>query len=158
MDIEIERKFLTLSDSWKGLSHYQYKIVQGYFLGNARGVIRLRLKEGKPFITFKGKADGPGATEIEHPYGATSEEVAHILSMCDGVVEKTRYLVQHHQNRGLMWEVDEFLGDNAGLVVAEMEIPSLQQRFDLPDWIGEEVTGDERYFNANLVRNPYSLW
>lgn len=158
MPIEIERKFLPRDDSWRELSHYSFPIVQGYFLSSTGAIVRLRLKEGKSFVTFKGKADGPGAIDIEHRYEATAEEVAHILSMCDGVIEKTRHLVRHHQNPKLMWEVDEFSGANAGLVVAEMEIPSLQQRFELPDWIGQEVTGDERYFNANLVNNPYSLW
>lgn len=157
MAIEIERKFLVRNDSWKELSHYNFTVVQGYFLGSALGVVRLRLKEGRPFVTFKGQAE-VGAYDIEHPYPATPEEVTKILSMCDGVIEKTRYMVKHHVNPKLTWEVDEFLGANAGLVVAEMEIPSLQQRFDLPDWVGEEVTGDERYFNANLVKNPYSLW
>ena len=154
MGTEIERKYLVKGDSWRALAegiHYR----QGYLNSDKERTVRVRSTGAKAYITVKGLT--VGATRAEYEYEIP---VADGNAMLDTlaerpILEKKRYRIPH---RGFTIEVDEFLGENAGLVLAEVELGSEDQAFDKPAWLGEEVTGDPRYYNANLVRDPYSKW
>jgi len=154
LGIEIEKKFLLKGDKWRKLGkgiHYR----QGY-LNNARErVVRVRIINNRGFLTIKGIT--VGATRLEYEYEIPKDEC---LAMLEGlaekpIIEKARYKVDY---KGLTWEIDEFFGENQGLIVAEVELESEDQKFEKPDWIGEEVTGDPRYFNSNLTHHPYTKW
>ena len=152
---EIERKFLIEPELWKQLDkpkgqHYN----QGYIGGNEDVTIRIRIAEDKGYLTLKGKTVGISRDEFEYeiPHG---EAIAMISSFTTSGTEKIRYKITQGD---LIWEVDEFLGPNAGLIVAEIELQYEEQAFDRPAWIAEEVTGDHRYFNSNLAANPYCNW
>ena len=154
MGTEIERKYLVTGDAWRALApgtHYR----QGYLNSDKERTVRIRSTGDKAYITIKGLTVGASRPEYEYEI-----PVADADAMLDGLaerplIEKRRYKIPHG---GVTIEVDEFLGENAGLVVAEVELQSEDQRFDKPAWFGEEVTGDPRYYNANLVRHPYSTW
>ena len=154
MGTEIERKYLVRGDAWRALAkgvHYR----QGYLNSAKERTVRIRSMGDKAYITIKGLTVGASRPEYEYEI-----PVADADAMLDGLaerplIEKRRYKIPHG---GVTIEVDEFLGENAGLVVAEVELQSEDQRFDKPAWFGEEVTGDPRYYNANLVRHPYSTW
>lgn len=151
---EIERKFLLTGEQWRKLAqgtHYR----QGYLNSIKERTVRIRTINDKAYLTIKGITIS--ATRAEYEY-----EIPHAdcMEMLDGlaerpIIEKNRYKIPY---AGLIWEVDEFLGVNKGLVVAEVELESEDQAFEKPDWVGEEVTGDPRYFNSNLVANPYTSW
>ena len=152
---EIERKFLVAGDfrgEVSGASH----IVQGY-LSSARGrTVRVRLRDDRGWITVKGPARG--LTRIEWEKEIPAEEAQLLLSLCEpGVIDKTRHLVPSADGKHT-WEVDEFHGDNAGLLVAEIELASEDDAFPRPAWLGEEVTGDRRYYNSSLTKHPYKDW
>jgi CYTH domain-containing protein len=152
---EIERKFLVAGDfrgEVSGASH----IVQGY-LSSARGrTVRVRLRDDRGWITVKGPAQG--LTRIEWEKEIPAGEAQLLLSLCEpGIIDKTRYLVPASDGRHV-WEVDEFHGDNEGLLVAEIELASEDDVFERPAWLGEEVTGDRRYYNSSLTKNPYKDW
>ena len=151
---EIERKFLIKNDTWRELSQGQlYR--QGYLSTDAEKTVRVRIIGAKSFLTIKGKSVGPTRNEFEYEIPTKDANII-INELCDKpIIEKHRYKIQH---RGFTWEVDEFLGVNAGLVIAEVELSDEAQEIELPDWIGEEVTDDPRYYNANLITNPYSQW
>jgi len=154
MGKEIERKFLITGDSWRSLAkgtHYR----QGYLNSAKERTVRIRTIDNKAFLTVKGIT--VGATRSEYEYEIP---LADCTAMLDAlaerpIIEKKRYKIPHG---GLTWEVDEFFGDNAGLVVAEVELASEDQTFERPGWIGQEVTGDPRYFNSNLIKHPYTAW
>ncbi len=151
---EIERKFLVKSGEWKGNSRGTL-FRQAYLSIDPERTVRVRLegKEGK--ITVKGiKKDGAGD---EYEYLIPGDDAAYIIDhLCiKPVVEKIRYKISY---KGNVWEIDEFLGENLGLTLAEIELDSVDQKFDKPGWIGEDVTEDPRYKNASLVKNPYSKW
>jgi len=154
MGKEIERKFLVKSDDYKSKESDVQKIRQGYF---ANGV-RVRILDGfesKGFITFKTPTEGITRTEFEYeiPY-SEAEEI--INTLCKGpIIEKQRHIVYYENNK---WEVDEFLGDNKGLIVAELEMPNEEYEFKNPDWLGEEVTHEKRYYNSDLTKNPFKNW
>ncbi len=154
MGIEIERKFLPASDGWKRLaSGAAYR--QGYLCADRERSVRIRTIGERGFLTVKGTSIG--ASRLEYEYEIPVDDANTLLnSLCQKpLIEKIRYKIEH---AGFTWEVDEFLGENEGLIVAEIELESEDQRFERPDWIGKEVTGDPRYFNANLIKHPYSSW
>lgn len=154
MGIEIERKFLVGSDGWRQAATSQTRFSQGYLSRDPARTVRVRIAGDAAFLTIKGATQG--ATRAEFEYGIPLADAQQLLALCDGpVVEKVRHLCPH---QGMTWEVDEFLGDNAGLVVAEIELAAEGQVFARPAWLGAEVTGDGRYVNANLAVNPFSQW
>lgn len=154
MNKEIERKFLVEdqgNESWRQAEYSEIR--QGYLSIDKERTVRVRTAGDAAYLTIKGITERATRAEYEYPI-----PVAHAGEMLDGlclrpVIEKRRYRVEYG---GLVWEVDEFFGDNAGLIVAEVELESEQQVFDKPPWAGEEVTDDPRYYNANLVNNPYT--
>jgi adenylate cyclase len=154
MGKEIERKFLVKGDAWKaGAKGIVYR--QGYLSSVKERVVRVRTIEDKGFLTVKGLTKGVSRSEFEYEI---SVEDANIMldDICEKpLIEKTRYKIPVG---GLVFEVDEFFGQNAGLVVAEVELQDETQKIDLPDWAGEEVSGDPRYFNSNLIRHPFTKW
>lgn len=128
---------------------------QGYLSSAPDRTVRVRIEDDKAMLTIKGRNRGATRTEWEYPVPVVDAQ-AMLDTLCERpVIEKYRYRISW---QGMMWEVDEFLGENAGLVVAEIELESEQQEFARPEWVGEEVTHDPRYFNANLLRHPYSRW
>ena len=154
MGKEIERKFLVKSGEWKqGTSGTVYR--QGYLSSAKERVVRVRTIEDKGFLTIKGITKGVSRSEFEYEISAEDAGI-----MLDGIcekplIEKKRYKVPVG---GLVFEVDEFFGENAGLVVAEVELRDENQKIDLPAWIGGDVSGDPRYFNSNLIKTPYTRW
>jgi adenylate cyclase len=150
--LEIERKFLLRGDAWRQAEGVH--ICQGYLNRDPQRTVRVRIAGARAWITIKGPS--AGATRAEFEYAIPMDDAKQLLGLCEPpLVEKYRHVVQY---RGFAWEVDEFLGDNLGLVVAEIELESADQPLDLPDWVGAEVTDDPRYFNNNLSRHPYSTW
>lgn len=156
MKMEIERKFLVVDDGWRSAAGEGIVCEQGYLASTAVGVtVRVRRMGRKGFLTIKGPTTGFSRTEME--YEIPEGDAEHMIkSLCgDRVVLKRRY---HIEFGGSVWEVDEFSGLNQGLVLAEIELGSEAQSFERPDWLGEEVSHDPRYFNAALAENPISLW
>ena len=154
MPQEIERKFLVGGNDWRdhggGVAYRQ-----GYLSTVAERTVRVRLIRDKGWLTIKGIT--VGATRAEYEYEIPADEAGEMLdNLCERpLIEKTRYRIEHQV---LTWEVDEFDGDNAGLIIAEVELDEEHQAIVLPDWVGEEVTGDPRYYNANLIANPFTRW
>lgn len=151
---EIERKFLVVGDAWRSLApgvHYR----QGYLNSSKERSVRIRTMGEKAVITVKGPTRGIERLEFEYeiPYDDCTAMLENLAEK--PLIEKTRYKIPMGR---FTWEVDEFFGVNKGLVVAEIELPSEETAFEKPDWIGEEVSDDPRYFNSNLVRNPFSTW
>ena len=154
MPREIERKFLLRGEGWRALgAGVPYR--QGYLSTVPGRSVRVRLVRDRGYLTIKGIT--VGATRAEYEYEIPAEGASELLTnLCERpLIEKTRYRVEHH---GLIWEIDEFDGDNAGLIIAEVELDEEHQAISLPDWVGEEVTGDPRYYNASLISNPYTQW
>lgn len=152
MATEIERKFLVKNDSWKSTAKGSlYR--QGYLC--TQPTVRVRIAGDKSFLTIKGPSRGIARAEYE--YSIPLEEASEMLDhLCQKpLIEKIRYTLEY---AGHTWEVDEFMGENAGLVVAEVELENSDSTLELPDWVGEEVSHDARYYNANLVKMPYSRW
>lgn len=154
MGLEIERKFLVKSDEWKSLGK-RTLFQQGYLLVNKTRTIRIRTVEEKGFITIKGSVSGISRSEFE--YEIPVEEAIMILeTLCEKPFIK-KYRTKIKLNN-LLWEVDEFIDENAGLVIAEVELESENQKINFPDWIGKEVTGEIKYYNSMLVNNPFTRW
>jgi CYTH domain-containing protein len=152
MGKEIERKFLVKDDSWRKVKGLKFR--QGYLSSVKERTVRVRTKEDKGYLTIKGIA--VGATRLEFEYEIPREDADALLDLCEQpLIEKNRYRIEHEE---FVWEVDEFFGENEGLIVAEIELASEDQDFPRPDWVGEEVTGDPRYFNANLIKYPFTAW
>jgi CYTH domain-containing protein len=154
MGKEIERKFLLKSDAWRGLAEgTMYR--QGYLNSAKERTVRIRTVGSKAFLTIKGLT--VGATRSEYEYEIPLDECNAMLDTLaeKPLIEKKRYKIS---KGGLTWEIDEFFGDNKGLIVAEVELASEEQTFEKPEWVGEEVTGDPRYFNANLIKHPFTKW
>jgi adenylate cyclase len=153
---EIERKFLVKGD-YKSLATKETRITQGYLSSVPERTVRVRIANNKGFLTIKGIGSESGASRFEWEKEISVEEARALLEICEpGVIEKTRFIVP--EMTGLIFEIDEFYGDNEGLTIAEIELPSEDHLFEKPDWLGEEVTGDTRYYNAMLMRNPYRSW
>ncbi len=154
MGVEIERKFLLSGEGWRGLGQ-PVLLRQGYLSSQKERVVRVRIEGDRAMLTVKGKSVGAVRGEWEYPIPVA--DAAHMLdALCERpLIEKyrTRIAIGSH-----VWEVDEFLGENQGLTVAEIELTSEGEAFDMPAWIGAEVTDDARYFNSSLVKKPYSTW
>ena len=151
---EIERKFLITGEAWRELANgTTYR--QGYLSTVKERTVRVRTIDDKGFLTIKGIT--VGATRAEYEYEIPASDANEMLDdLCEQpIIEKNRFKVPLD---GLIWEIDEFDGVNAGLIVAEVELESENQEFTKPEWIGEEVSNDPRYFNSNLIANPYTTW
>jgi len=154
MGKEIERKFLVHGDDWRALAK-GLLCRQGYLSSAMERVVRIRTIGEKAFLTVKGPTVGSSRSEYEYeiPFADCTAMLETLAER--PIIEKKRYQIPF---AGLTWEIDEFFGVNAGLIVAEVELEDEQQIFQKPDWVGKEVTGDSRYFNSNLIRYPYSRW
>ncbi|MDR9436924.1 MAG: CYTH domain-containing protein [Thiohalophilus sp.] len=155
MAIEIERKFLVTSDRWREQADAGQHLAQGYLIGAREASVRVRIEGERANLNIKSATLGIHRQEYEYPIPlADAREMLDTL--CEKpVIEKTRYHVEH---AGHTWEVDVFEGENAGLVVAEIELASESETFEQPDWLGEEVSADPRYYNVSLVKHPYKAW
>ena len=154
MGIEIERKFLVRGDQWRSLgTPVRYR--QGYLVADIKRSVRVRVAGDHGLITIKGSTEGITRAEYEYEIPRADAE-AMLDQLCNRpLIEKNRTKISLN---GVVWEVDEFFGANQGLIMAEVELNSPQQAIDLPDWIGEEVSTDPRYFNSNLVQHPFTEW
>jgi len=151
MPQEIERKFLVKGE-YKSLSVNEYKIIQGYISSNP--AVRIRIKNDKAYITIKGKTNETGVSRYEFEKEILVDEAKELMLLCgDGKIDKTRYNIQVGNH---IFEVDEFHGENEGLTIAEVELSSEDESYDIPEWLGEEVTGNKEYYNSYLSKNPYS--
>ncbi|MGH2665487.1 CYTH domain-containing protein [Flavobacterium sp.] len=154
--IEIERKFLVLNTDFTDLATAKNRIVQGYLNSEPERTVRVRIKGEKGFLTIKGKGNESGTTRLEWETEIPLAEAEKLLSICEkGSIDKTRYEIPfgHHT-----YEVDVFYGDNEGLTIAEIELDSETETFEKPHWLGREVTGDNRYYNAYLSNHPFKEW
>ena len=159
MAVEIERKFLVKDDGWRTdadghpIPGVPYR--QGYLSSGVDATVRVRLQGSEARLTIKGKTKGVSRAEFE--YSIPADDANDMLSnLCQKpLIEKVRY---QRLESGLIWEIDEFEGDNAGLIVAEVELDSEDQPFSLPPWVGQEVSSEERYYNVNLVKHPFKSW
>lgn len=155
-NIEIERKFLVKDESWRGMAAESMRIVQGYISQDPDRTVRVRRKGDKAYLTIKGRPNELGWSRYEFEKQISTEEAEELFHLClPSVIDKIRYNVPYGN---ILVEVDEFLGDNQGLVVAEIELASEDQQFEKPDFLGVEVTGDARYYNVMLAQHPYREW
>ena len=152
---EIERKFLVIGD-FKSQAFEQSRIVQGY-ISSARGrTVRVRIRNGRGYLTIKGASNESGTSRYEWKKELSLHEAEELMKLCEpGVIDKTRYLVRSGEH---IFEVDEFYGENEGLIVAEVELNAEDEAFVKPSFIGQEVTGDVRYYNSQLMKKPYTTW
>ncbi len=154
--LEIERKFLVRGDDYKRQAYSSSRIRQGYICSGHGRTVRVRLRDDRGYLTIKGPSDAAGLSRYEFEKEITPDEAEHLMALCEpGSIDKTRYLVKSGNHT---FEVDEFYGDNEGLVMAEVELGSEDEPFEKPDFIGKEVTGDRRYYNAHLVKHPFCTW
>jgi len=154
--MEIERKFLVKGSDFKQQARSSSHIQQGYLCSGKGKTIRVRSRDDKAYLTIKGPSLDGGLSRYEFEKEITLDEAKHLFQLCEpGIIDKRRYLVDYE---GHTFEVDEFYGDNEGLVMAEIELNAPDEPFKKPDFIGTEVTGDRRYYNAHLRQNPYKLW
>lgn len=153
---EIERKFLVTSTEFQSESKKSNRIVQGYLNSNAERTVRIRIKGTQAFITIKGKGNESGTTRFEWEKEIEVTEAEQLLLLCeDGVIDKVRYEIPFGNH---LYEVDVFEGDNKGLIIAEIELEDENESFEKPNWLGAEVTGDKRYYNASLSVSSYKNW
>jgi adenylate cyclase len=154
--IEIERKFLIVSEAFKRDALRQNHIAQGYLNTHAERTVRVRIKGEKGYLTIKGESSATGLSRFEWEKEISVEEAKQLLLLCEkGVIEKIRYEIHVGEH---LFEVDEFLGENKGLIIAEVELQSETEQFEKPNWLGKEVTQDHRYYNSYLSQNPFSRW
>ncbi|MGB8357752.1 MAG: CYTH domain-containing protein [Bacteroidales bacterium] len=152
---EIERKFLIAGD-FRGEASEETQVVQGYLSSAAEHTVRVRISGRRGYITVKGASDPAGIERFEWEKEIPVTEARDLLKLCyPGIIEKTRYKIKCGSH---FFEVDEFHGENEGLIIAEVELSSPDEFFERPSWLGKEVTGDQRYYNSYLSRNPYSGW
>ncbi len=155
MGVEIERKFLVNADTWRSLAISATEVAQGYLSTTPERTVRIRRAANQAWLTIKGKADGAQRREYEYPI-PVADAIELLEHLClQPVIEKTRYRLPWGD---LYWEIDEFKGASAGLILAEIELPAVDHPLTLPPWIGTEVTPDYRYTNAYLAEHPYSQW
>ena len=155
MATEIEHKFLLKNDDWRANVSHQTIYKQGYLSSHPTSSIRVRISDKQAWLNIKSATIGTQRSEYEYEIPLSdAQEILENLCL-KPVIEKTRYFVNHENH---VWEIDEFDGENAGLIVAEIELNSLDEFFAKPDWLGAEVTQDVRYYNNNLAKNPYSQW
>ena len=154
---EIERKFLVVGD-FKSQATSSTRIAQGYIASGNGRTVRVRIRGDKGYLTIKGPSNKAGLVRFEWEKEISLSEAEALMTICEpGIIQKTRWLVPSPDGRHT-WEVDEFWGDNEGLIMAEIELESEDAPFEKPDFIGKEVTGDRRYYNSHMRRNPYKLW
>jgi adenylate cyclase len=154
--IEIERKFLVKSEGFKENSFAKNEISQGYLNPNPERTVRVRIKGNQGYLTIKGKGNDTGLSRFEWEKAIPVDEARQLLPLCEsGVISKIRYEVKFGNH---VYEVDEFFGENEGLVIAEIELQSEDETFEKPNWLGEEVTNNEKYYNSYLSKNPYKNW
>lgn len=154
MGVEIERKYLVTGEEWRSLAQgVGYR--QGYITATPEKTVRIRVAGDRAYITIKGKTQGIARAEYEYAIPRTDAEIL-LDTLCDRpFIEKVRYRIEYGD---LIWEVDEFLGENQGLIMAEVELPDEHHAIDLPPWVGKDVSGDVRYYNSNLAKQPYRWW
>ncbi|WP_159949297.1 CYTH domain-containing protein [Polaribacter septentrionalilitoris] len=156
MSIEIERKFLVKNNDFKDQSFQKKIIKQGYLNSDKNRTVRIRISDKKAFITIKGKSNDSGTTRFEWEKEIKLKEAENLLSLCEpSIIEKTRYLVKIQNH---VFEVDEFYGDNKGLIIAEVELNSETEKFKKPNWLAKEVTGDIKYYNSSISKQPFKNW
>ena len=156
MMIEIERKFLVINDSFKNEIRNEIRITQQYLSSIPERSVRIRVKGNEAYITIKGMGDNSGISRFEWEKEISVPDANDLFTLCEqGVIDKTRYIIKNGQH---IFEVDEFYGENKGLIIAEIELSSEKESFNRPDWLGDEVTGDVKYFNSMLIKNPFSTW
>lgn len=156
MSIEIERKFLVKNDDFKDQSFQKKIIKQGYLNSDENRTVRIRISDKKAFITIKGKSNDTGTTRFEWEKEINLREAENLLLLCEpSIIEKTRYLVKVDNH---IFEVDEFYGDNKGLIIAEVELNSETEKFKKPNWLAKEVTGDIKYYNSSISKQPFKDW
>jgi adenylate cyclase len=154
--IEIERKFLVTSEDYKNEPFTQNRITQGYLSSNPERTVRVRIKGNKGFLTIKGASNESGISRFEWEKEIPVDEAQKLLLLCEkGVIDKTRFEVKFGNH---IFEIDEFYGENEGLIVAEIELNSETETFERPIWLGIEVTNDKRYYNSFLSQNPFTNW
>lgn len=152
---EIERKFL-VKGNYKEYAYAHEEIVQGYLSSVKERTVRVRIKGEKAYITIKGISNESGITRFEWEKEISINDARELLKLCEpGIIDKIRYYIKSDKHT---FEIDEFNGENQGLVMAEIELSSEDEQFEKPDWLGEEVTGDLRYYNSSLTKLPYSKW
>lgn len=152
---EIERKFLVIGE-FKSLAFDQSRIIQGYISSTRGRTVRVRIRDDKGYLTIKGTSNASGTSRYEWEKEIPVVEAKELMKLCEpGAIDKTRYLIEYV---GHVFEVDEFYGENEGLVVAEVELTTEDEAFEKPTFIGREVTGDVRYYNSQLMKNPYTSW
>ena len=155
--IEIERKFLVTSEAFRSEAFQKFKITQGYLNSHPERCVRVRTKGFAGFITVKGKSNKAGASRFEWEKEIPLQEAEALLKLCElGIIEKMRYLINAPSSH--LFEVDEFSGENQGLIIAEVELTSEDEAFSKPDWLGKEVTGQKEYYNAHLSQYPFKSW
>lgn len=153
---EIERKFLVKDDSYRQLADSKSRIKQGYICSARGRTVRVRIRDKEGFLTIKGPSDESGLSRYEWERQIPLHEAEELMKLCEpGLIDKTRYLVNFDNHT---FEVDEFYGENDGLVVAEVELSTAEETFSSPAFLGEEVTGQVRYYNSFLMKEPYSTW
>lgn len=154
--IEIERKFLVTSEDFKKEAFAKHQIAQGYLNSNPDRTVRIRIKGESGFLTIKGKNNDSGTTRFEWETEIALMEAKPLLDLCEkGILLKTRYEIQVGKH---VYEVDVFHGENEGLIIAEIELSSEQEVFEKPNWVGKEVTGDNRYYNSYISQKPFAAW
>lgn len=155
MGQEIERKYLVKSDTWRAAVSASTHIVQGYLPTGPEVTVRVRIAGDRAYLTIKGQTEGIARAEFEYPIPVEDAQAMLTTLAKPGVIDKVRHLVPH---AGRVWEVDVFAGENLGLIMAEVELQSADSRVELPEWAGTEVSGDARFYNSELSRNPFSNW
>ncbi len=156
MAIEIEKKFLVVGN-YKDFALSETRIIQGYISLNPERTVRVRIRGKKGYLTIKGAGNKSGASRFEWEKEIPLNEAKELIEICEkGIIDKTRTIVP--EKSGLIFEVDEFHGDNLGLTVAEIELPSEDHFFEKPIWLGDEVTNDSKYYNSMLINNPFKKW
>ncbi len=156
MSLDIERKFLVKNDAFKKVSFQQKIIKQGYLNSDKNRTVRIRISDHQGFITVKGVSNASGATRFEWEKEIDVTEATEMLSLCETtIIDKNRFLVESGKH---IFEIDEFYGDNQGLIIAEIELNSENETFEKPTWLGEEVTGNAKYYNSYLSKFPFSTW
>ncbi|WP_010519584.1 CYTH domain-containing protein [Croceivirga radicis] len=154
--LEIERKFLILSDTFKKEAYQKDRLVQGYLNTHPDRTVRVRIMNHEAFMTVKGPTNTAGTSRFEWEINIPVEEATNLIDLCEtGILEKYRYRVPVGRH---IFEVDEFLGENKGLIVAEIELQHENEPFEKPNWLGKEVTGDKRYYNSALTKKPFTTW
>lgn len=155
-ELEIERKFLVVGDSYKQESYDSSRIRQGYICSSRGRTVRVRIRDSRGYLTIKGPSENGGLARYEFEKEITLSEAENLMKLCEpGMIDKTRYLVKSGKHT---FEVDEFYGENEGLVMAEVELAYEDEPYEKPSFIGKEVTGNRRYYNSQLKEHPYTTW